>query len=149
MEIINLEIKKLAIQLRNAIERAKRKGDFPKNDFINKFPRGCCGDASDMLAQYLMDNGISFKCVCGTYCDQSHEWLEVDNIIVDITSDQFNNNSMFNKSNFPPCYVGCENEFYKLFMQNINYRQSFFGLRGLNGAYYRLNQLYTIIINNI
>ena len=33
MEIINLEIKKLAIQFRNAIERAKRKGDLPKNDF--------------------------------------------------------------------------------------------------------------------
>ena len=47
------EIKQLAMQFRDAIDIAKEAGDFDKDLSFCNFPLGCCGDASDLLAQFL------------------------------------------------------------------------------------------------
>gem|GEM_PF-2325767 len=55
------------------------------------FPGGACGDASELLGQYLTD------CVFGawTYVSAArtdgwtHAWVEQDGLIADITADQF------------------------------------------------------------
>ena len=46
-------IKLLAKRFRDAIECAKENGERDNLHFFLKFPRGCCGDASDLLAKYL------------------------------------------------------------------------------------------------
>jgi hypothetical protein len=90
--------KVLATKYRYAIDKALVKGEFINDSSFDRFPLGCCGDASDLLAQYLLDNGINTYYVCGNYYSkdyitwntQSHAWLMTeDRIIIDITGDQF------------------------------------------------------------
>lgn len=76
---------------------------FEKSDFhymtsfyhSSGFPRGCCGDATDLLGLYLLKfHGIESEYVCGegliSNLYQSHAWLLCQGYIVDITADQFN-----------------------------------------------------------
>ena len=59
------------------------------------FPHGSCGDASLLLGKYLEDSGLNdFEYVSGEFYDsdgqyRSHAWLEKENLIIDITTDQF------------------------------------------------------------
>ena len=41
-----------------AIEKAQIAGEFDTDFAFRRFPRACCGDASDLLAQYLLENKI-------------------------------------------------------------------------------------------
>lgn len=52
-----MRLEKLVTEFRKAIERAKNNNE--QGEFFRKFPTGQCGNASDMLAQYLLDNGYS------------------------------------------------------------------------------------------
>lgn len=114
-------IKQLALQFRKAIELALENGEFDGDKMYRRFPHACCGDTSDLLAQFLLDKGIKTDYVCGTYWGdsaengQSHAWLIVDNhIIIDITGDQFKGVATFlnyNKS----VYVGEMDQFHRLF----------------------------------
>lgn len=77
---------------RQAIEKCS--GDLEGNVFSN-FPRGCCGDASELLAKFLeaRNHGVC-SYVCGLWFDRyhlptSHAWLELGRYIIDITQDQF------------------------------------------------------------
>jgi hypothetical protein len=68
-------------------------GRLPK-DVCSRFPAGCCGIVSEVLAEAIRRQfGISGVYVCGTRYDDgrhnSHAWLEVDGLIIDITADQF------------------------------------------------------------
>ena len=113
-------INRLVKQFRDAIDVARDTGDF-NNDFsFYKFPRGCCGDTSDLLGQFLLENFIRTYYVFGMYKNQSHAWLLTENrIIIDITGDQFKNNMDFlnyDKS----VYVGAEDDFYRLFKVEDN-----------------------------
>lgn len=63
---------------------------------LQDFPRGSCGDASLLLAKHLQNQGIwPLTYVCGEMTiDEkgkfhSHAWLEIEDIIIDITADQF------------------------------------------------------------
>ena len=63
---------------------------------LQDFPRGSCSDASLLLARYLQSQGVwPLIYVSGqTNADerhqiQTHAWLEIDDIIIDITADQF------------------------------------------------------------
>ena len=116
----------------------------------------CCGDTSDLLAQYLLDKGIKTDYVCGTYWGkpdgngQSHAWLMVDKyIIIDITGDQFSGKSTFlnyDKS----VYVGEGDDFHRLFEvedRDVHEHRGLSALGGFCGP--RLWDLYRKILKYI
>ena len=151
-----MDIKKLANQFRNAIDQARDVGEFDKDFSFYKFPRGCCGDASDLLAQYLLDNDIRTYYVCGTYSNgsfesvQSHAWLLTDDqIIIDISGDQFRSNSEF--LNYDrTVYIGTEDKFHGLFkVEDRDVRENM-GLDALGDmCQSRLIELYSKIVKYI
>ena len=60
------------------------------------FPRGACGDTSLLFGAYLVDHSITgFKWTSGCRGDvrdntwTSHAWLQRDDLVVDLTADQF------------------------------------------------------------
>lgn len=68
-------IKQLALQFRQAIDAAYRAHEF-RNDFrFRKFPTGCCGDTSYLLAEYLLQKGIETIWVSTLRDDWTHAWL--------------------------------------------------------------------------
>lgn len=117
-----MTIEKLAREFRSAIERAKNEGCFKDDIAFKTFPLGCCGDACDLLAQFLRDKeNISTYYVCGTFARgelktcQSHAWLQLKSeIIIDITGDQFRNQPEFLNFN-NSVYVGKKSDFHELF----------------------------------
>jgi hypothetical protein len=57
---------------------------------LAKFPKGACGDASELLGQYLTDIGLGqWSYRRGNDESRTHAWIERDDVIVDITGDQF------------------------------------------------------------
>lgn len=73
--------------------RALEEGGLEWESFRD-FPRGSCGDTSELLGEYLRDCGLGdWTYVSGI--DNSpggfytHAWLKRDEIYVDITGDQF------------------------------------------------------------
>ena len=117
------DVEVLARKFRNAIDAAIREGDpvISKDACFSRFPIGCCGDACDLLGQFLLDHNIRTYYVCGTYRDgvfentQSHAWLLTEeDVIIDITGDQFHTDSNFLCYNYR-VYYGKEDDFHKLF----------------------------------
>lgn len=115
-----MNIKQLAIQFRSAIEDAMNDGQFDDDFSFYKFPKGCCGDTCELLAQYLLDHHIKTDYVCGHYGSSfetmgTHAWLQTDNnIIIDITGDQFRSIPELMNNNIP-VYVDYKSKFYNLF----------------------------------
>lgn len=114
-------ITSLAQEFRSAIDDAVSAGEFVRDISFSGFPRGCCGDASELLAEYLEEHGIGTVQICGEYLrgefydKQSHAWLLTeDGIIIDITGDQFKYNPTFLCYNIP-VYVGPMDAFHRLF----------------------------------
>ena len=57
---------------------------------LQAFPRGSCGDASELLGEYLSGCGLGdWTYRWGVRKQQTHAWLEQGGVIVDITADQF------------------------------------------------------------
>ena len=59
---------------------------------FREFPRGSCGATSELLAAFLKDCQLgTFSYVSGWHREKSisHAWLELEELIVDVTSDQF------------------------------------------------------------
>lgn len=57
---------------------------------LQEFPRGACGDAALLLAKYLEGEGFgSFDYMLGQRDGRSHAWLQRENLVIDITGDQF------------------------------------------------------------
>jgi len=109
----------LVSNFRKAIEAAKANSE--PGEFFRKFPVGQCGNTSDILAQYLIDNGIGpITCVNGTYYGDSYEdrwthaWLVVNGLVIDITGDQFKYETEPLKNDVP-IYIGPMTEYYQLF----------------------------------
>lgn len=81
------DIKALAAAFRSAIEATPRSA-LPVT--FESFPAGACGDAVLLLAKYLQANGHDgFVYTLGIREDASHAWLSRNNLVVDITADQF------------------------------------------------------------
>ena len=82
---------KLATQFRQLIENA----DWSKLTVeFEDFPAGSCGDASILLAQYLIDAGYETPTYVSAELARppnlpSHAWIELDGVILDITADGF------------------------------------------------------------
>ncbi|WP_141505724.1 hypothetical protein [Paenibacillus luteus] len=83
-----VDIKTISNHFRDAFENMSIEF-FPDSSFFSRFPSGCCGDSSHLLAKYFKDSGLSPYYVCGWKGSQSHAWIQVDNLIIDITADQF------------------------------------------------------------
>ncbi|MDO6681781.1 MULTISPECIES: hypothetical protein [unclassified Oceanobacter] len=106
---------RLAQQFRRAIEAV------PREEFIGlvfrDFPAGCCGDTSNVLATYLFEQ----TGVIADYCSgraggrdheiYSHAWLRINDLIVDITADQFRDRGYA----LDPVYVGPPTDWYNSF----------------------------------
>ena len=107
----------LATELRAAIEATSF--STPPMD---RFPNGCCGDATIFLSEYLMEHGYKATYYCGVPVfeeeernPQSHAWVVLeDGQIADITGDQFKDNADFLNYD-KPVYVGEMDDFHKLF----------------------------------
>ncbi len=85
------KIRELARRFREAILKCDRT-ELPLS--LADFPTGGCADASMLLGTYFKDNGIDgFILIKGKRGDgtslETHYWLEKDNIVVDISADQF------------------------------------------------------------
>lgn len=127
------EIYNIAISFRMAIIKAKQNKEFNNKDRMFNFPRGCCDDSCDLLAYYLHDRyQIHAKQVNGVYRDNdfynttNHAWLTVNDIIIDITADQFP--SLIEYVN--GIYVGSDSEFYRQlddikFIDNCDIKENF------------------------
>jgi hypothetical protein len=83
------QLKSDAENFRRAIEENLNRLECPIT--FKEFPRGSCGDACLLLGQYLSDRGygvfdkiVGYSAIIGT-----HAWLEKNNLILDITRDQF------------------------------------------------------------
>jgi hypothetical protein len=83
-----------AIRFRKEIEKSDP--DVLRLIFFGRFPRGCCGDASNLLATYLKEKGLgdfgyvlAYRGSAEEGTHRQHAWLEQDDLIVDITADQF------------------------------------------------------------
>lgn len=85
-------IRDLARRFRRAIEQCDRK--YLPIAFA-EFPVGSCGDASLLLAKFLQQNGYAgFSYISRMRNDRSHAWLQKNDLVVDITADQFDDQSM-------------------------------------------------------
>lgn len=62
---------------------------------VSQFPSGCCDDASTLLSLYLQERGVDyFENYHGeTPTGGSHVWLQFEDLIIDITRDQFSDAS--------------------------------------------------------
>jgi hypothetical protein len=81
------KIQDLSLRFRRAIE-ATAPASLPVT--FHRFPSGACGDATALLGQYLIDNGIEpVEYICGLKGGRSHAWVRVGDIVADITADQF------------------------------------------------------------
>lgn len=116
-------LESLVYRFRAAIEAAYDKNLLADDILFRRFPKGCCGDASVLLGHYLLENGIETDYVCGTYYGddtfdrQSHAWLQINGIVIDVTGDQFQNDKTFlNYSE--PVFIGEPGKFYDLFEVN-------------------------------
>ena len=69
------KIFQLACDFREAIDRLSEEGAFERSPVMRSFPKGSCGYVSDMLGEFLNNNGIDTLYVYGIYGDQSHAWL--------------------------------------------------------------------------
>lgn len=152
MAIATKELTSLVTQFRKAIDAAYAAGKFENDILFKRFPNGCCGDAVDLLGQYLLGNDIDSVYVCGNYYfkdpelnAQSHAWLMVGDLIVDITGDQFKHNNEF-LSYDKSVFVGKSDEFHSLFQVKARDVHPFTGIDNLGCfAYPRLSALYKVI----
>ena len=156
------EIKYWALRFRTGVETAHKNRLFKSQPF-NDFPNACCGDAPELLAQYLIDNDLNQKINCrivyGTYRYDDfdnffgHSWLVVnEGIIVDITADQrqFKDKNIFPQNAIQPCFVETNSEFHSMFEIVPVQCREFYGLRNLGDyAYKRMKELYDIILSCI
>jgi len=145
-----MSLERLVYDFRKAIEAAKKNNE--PGELFRNFPIRQCGHASDILAQYLIDNGFrSVKYVNGTYYGddidnkQSHTWLLVDGRVIDITGDQFKyKEELLNYD--VPVYIGPVTDFHRLFEINPGGKYEHFGLDYDWSNYHDLKTWYEIIL---
>lgn len=79
------------LKFRRAIENCDKE-TLPAS--FKSFPNGSCKDASIILAYYLQEKGFGeFDYISGERMGKSHGWLRQNEIVIDITADQFIDNN--------------------------------------------------------
>ncbi|MCR4955162.1 MAG: hypothetical protein K6A30_00565 [Lachnospiraceae bacterium] len=142
----------LTSQFRCAIEKAKLNHCFEQDLCFRRFPDDCCGEASELLAQFLLEKGVETSLVWGWYpgknCREreAHAWLQIsDGTILDITGDQFKNNPEYGDYDYA-AYVGDMDDFHEMFAVEDEDVRKCVRLEELGGAYPRLKDLYKTIL---
>lgn len=148
------QLKTEATKFRKAIEKARNAGEFRPSSYkperMNNFPYDCCDDTADLFTHYLFHKfGIDSIRVDGQYYDKDygycyHSWQETDGWIVDLTGDQFDNDSsVLIKTN--EVYVGKMDNFHRQF--KIARSELSCGIDCLvSGSWDRMQSLYQKII---
>lgn len=113
----------LATEFRHALDIVATKGEYGRLSLFAHFPNGCCTYTSDLLAEYLIDNGIQRERIQvlnsnASKCYDTHCWLMIDNMYyLDITGDQFSNKP--NYKEYSPirdcCFVPKDTYFFERF----------------------------------
>ncbi len=76
----------VAYAFREELEKQKGLDQLP--DHLKKFPCGCCGVVSELLGDYFNTQlGLRVEYVCGEKDGGSHAWIELDGVVIDITSE--------------------------------------------------------------
>ncbi|EIY9884603.1 hypothetical protein [Escherichia coli] len=130
------ELKIFCVDVREALEKMTKKDHSRLSSFRNSnFPVGCCGDTSKLLAYLLYQQfGIVSEVLAGYYYESdhkspasglsngnSHAWLVVDGMIVDLTADQFNDRGYNNL----PVMITSDTRFHDLFAnRNASFQPS-------------------------
>lgn len=87
------QIRKIATDVRQAMEELKINEKIsPKAIPFGRFPNGCCGDMSIILATHYKNLGFELaEYICGTHYEdgRTHAWIRLNGICIDITADQF------------------------------------------------------------
>lgn len=115
------KLKSLVKEFRYAIEKAINE-ESEKNVYLEGFPCGRCGVVSDLLAQYLKENGYDaqtewgIRWIDGYHQEFSHRWVRVGSLIIDITADQFNSKKGFD-CYLPSVYIAEKSEFHDSFIE--------------------------------
>jgi len=145
-----MSLERLVYDFRKAIEAAKKNNE--PGELFRNFPIRQCGHTSDILAQYLIDNGFrSVKYVNGTYYGddidnkQSHTWLLVGDLVIDITGDQFRYCKEPLKNDIP-VYIGPVTDYYRLFEVRPGDICKHIGLSRTWAHYHKLKTWYEIIL---
>ncbi len=151
-------LKTEARRFREAILKVNESGGFSVDSFhkdrMDGFPNDCCDDVSDLFSEYLFKKyeECSDK-VTGSYYDLMlkkdcyHTWLEIDELIIDLTGYQFlSNPSIENKCT--DIFVGRKGIFHSQF--NECYREKSWGIQSLNDACWeRMYRNFNMIQQNM
>lgn len=113
----------LASEFRRALKIVASKREYGRLSIFSVFPNGCCTYASDLLAEFLMKNGIERARIKVLNSESSrghytHCWLMLDDMYyLDITGDQFSNKAYFKKYSPIPdcCFVRRDTYFFERF----------------------------------
>ena len=94
-----MDFMKVARSFRESLDAQKSEGTLPLH--MQRFPVCCCGVVSALLGHYLNASGVQAEYVCGS----GHAWLEFEDVVIDITSDQF--------AGRPAVFVGAKDDWYR------------------------------------
>lgn len=133
---------------RNAIERTD-KLRLPIISF-RKFPVGSCGDAVLLLGHYLKNQGFGeFDYMLGELDYEingqylPHAWLQQENLIVDITGDQFEDFD-------DPVFVKSHSPWHEKFNGKAEHVADFYWFEKIDAhTFSNLNRGYFIILKQI
>lgn len=120
----------LASEFRRALEIVVTNREYGRLSLFAHFPNGCCTYTSDLLAEYLMENGIQRKRIqilnsIANNGFDTHCWLMIDKMYyLDITGDQFSNKPYYKE--YSPisgcCFVQKDTYFFERFVnKNLNF----------------------------
>ncbi len=107
-----IDIDKVAIAFRKAIDCIMENREFDYKDRMSNFPKCSCDDTCDILGYYLDCHGIKSRQLIKIYKPDDKELkcyhavlLLDDDTIIDLTGDQFLGR--------PPVFVGKQDRFYE------------------------------------
>ncbi|EOI5812163.1 hypothetical protein [Cronobacter sakazakii] len=109
-----IEIENLCISIRNCLDKWSEDGTLQAmvGSSAKNFPNGCCGLITECLSVILYKmtgsrpNNVRGNCDNGDrfynqLAANSHMWIEINGINIDLTGDQFNDGNI----NIPPVFV--------------------------------------------
>lgn len=113
------ELKVAAKRVRRALEAARDKGEFKGVQPLQRFPCGCCGVASSLLAEYLRQRmAIDTIWVSASRDGWSHAWLAVKDgsvqpVLRRLVRDDLQSDVMAVMSSYGAVFDDAENRRYR------------------------------------